>query len=883
MLRMRWREGESRTIPGGDPQGDSWEGNSFLRLVGHLLRRTGTTQSRLPLVWIGGTGSSAMLRALNRQEQLPRGKTEAGDLLDMLKELRVALANHSGGERLWFPRSTLAAWMMDRRLWEEIGDLDSDMRPAAIAARLRGRGRSAQDHQERLQPPEGFVLSALWLLFLYAVPAAFFRAAVSGRFPGIGRPFRWFLSQPYLARNNDSFLSFTERLIATARAGEHSDKIDKLQVHAFLEDLRVAYARRPWAMKGWRRTACPVVMIEGAAPGNPAHRFLELVHEVRRETTEKDPLLVVCAGDAQAPAALTAYLPPQNALPLRDVERTVQRLGPAAFLDYLPLDADGITDAAPTVDLLRIKVPAPPWPARSRTVAVGLSLALLAPLLGWTVGWLGGLDCLHRPFAGQVSVRGIGGNCIGYSDSASFTFNDQPGQKKLVRIQEKIFSHNEQVHDVWLRSGKRRPYVTLVYLGSLTGRPTRANEEAYAAEREELEGLAVAQYQGLQAAATDYTVPLVRIVVANAGFQMKHAATAVGMVEDLARRGGDAPVVGVVGLVESRTTTAAALARLHEAGLPVVAPTLSADDFAENSKLYLQLAAPNRDQSRMVAAYARNVLRVEEARVYYTVGQGSILEEDLYVSTLLNDLKDDLRSLLKAPPKEFASGTDLREVCGYQGMVFFAGRWSEFSSFLRELRKCDGNPPRHLVADDSVNRYIANTTLRKDAPSLPVTYVSKGALATCEALRARVRKGRDQAAHSLLQWIGTDGLLMPTRCQDGSGEPVGERVGLAYDSAMLLLDAVESLAVRVRPDDQPWEPERIDPVAVHTEVLRKHEIQPFSGAAGAVKFSAGGGEPVNKRITLLRVADISKPALPPVEVYRCGIGRVGERPGCGEP
>ncbi|MEV5428227.1 hypothetical protein [Streptomyces sp. NPDC052701] len=824
-----------------------------------------------------------MLRALNCQEKLPRGKTEAGDLLEMLKELRVALANHSGGERLWFPRSTLAAWMMDRRLWDEIDGLDADVRPAVIAARLRSRGRSAQgNRQERFQPPEGFVLTVLWLLLLYGVPAALFRAAVSGRFPGIGRPFKWFLRQPYLARNSGSFLAFTERLVATARAGEEPDKIDKLQVHAFLEDLRAAYARRPWSMKGWRRTAYPVVVIEGAAPGNPAHHFLRLVHEVRRETAQRDPLLVICAGDAQAPAVLTAYLPPQNALPLRDVERAVDRADPPAFLDYLPIDADGVTSAAQAADVLQIQVPPPPWPARSKTVATALCLVLLAPLLGWTVQRLGGLDCLHRPFAGQVSVRGIGGDCIGYSDSASFTFNDQPGQKKLIRIQEKIFSHNEQVHDVWLRSGKRRPYVTIVYLGSLTGRPTRADEEAYAAEREELEGLAVAQHQGLQAAATDYAVPLVRIVVANAGFQMRHAATAVGMVEDLARRGGDAPVVGVVGLVESRTTTAAALRRLHQAGLPVVAPTLSADGFAENSKLYLQLGAPNRDQSRMVAAYARNVLHVKKARVYYTVGQGSSREEDLYVDTLLNDLEDDLVDLLETPVTPFTSGTDLREVCGYQGMVFFAGRWSEFSSFLQALKKCDGNPPRHLVADDSVNRYVANTSLRHHAPGLPLTYVSKGALATCESLRRRVRQGTDQTAHSFLKWIGTDGVLTPPRCQGEGGEPVGERVGLAYDSAMLLLDAVETLTARVRPDGRPWEPERIDPVVVHTEVLRKNEIQPFSGAAGTVKFSAEGGEPVDKRITLLRIEDVSKPPLPSVEVYHCGVARIGERPGCGE-
>jgi hypothetical protein len=167
---------------------------------------------------------------------------------------------------------------------------------------------------------------------------------------------------------------------------------------------------------------------------------------------------------------------------------------------------------------------------------ISVAVVLCASLAAWGVGKSGGMGCLHRPFHGAVSVRQIDGECVGYSDDATFKFNDEPGQTALRNIQERIFAQNRQVDEDWGRSGRRRPYVTLVYLGTLTGRAVRANEEAYAAEREELEGLAVAQYDGLQEPGSAYGKPLLHVVIANAGFQMRHVGAATDMVADLARR-----------------------------------------------------------------------------------------------------------------------------------------------------------------------------------------------------------------------------------------------------------------------------------------------------------------------------------------------------------
>ncbi|MBN3931389.1 hypothetical protein IQ279_17425 [Streptomyces verrucosisporus] len=535
---------------------------------------------------------------------------------------------------------------------------------------------------------------------------------------------------------------------------------------------------------------------------------------MRYETEQWDPLLVVYARRRRPWDTATQGIP--ALVPVRPEEvgqggRAAWERGPGpggpaadgtAWL--LPVEISGTSAPDGGEDgggPLVIAPDAPRWYAH-RTFAAALCLALLVPLLGWSQQWLGGPDCLHRPFSGQVSVRSVGGECVGYSDSDAFRFNDQPGQEKLQRIQDKLFEQNREARENWESSGRRRPYVTIVHLGTLTGRNTNDDEEAYAAERQELEGLAVAQYQGIQQPATAADVPLMNVVVANAGNQ-----------------------------------------------------------------------------------------KARGTRVYYTVGERSSLQEDIYVSTLVEQLREKVGNLEYV--EDFESKGLRKEECGYRGMLFFAGRWSEFHDFLRALDTCE-EQPLLLVADDSVNRYMANPSLRRSAPAgLPLVFASKAPLATCEALRLRVEKDGDRRAAKFLQLVSTDAedrALEKPRCTgpdgDGPGEPVGERVGLAYDSAVLLLEAVESLTARVRPSDGPWNPRLIGPVAVHTEVLRRNLDRPFSGATGRIEFHRDGGEPVGRTISFLRVDDITDLDEPPREVFRCegtgggrrdGLRRTGRR------
>ena len=72
------------------------------------------------------------------------------------------------------------------------------------------------------------------------------------------------MRQQYLApRQSVTFLGFAERLTAGWRDGEQPAQVDKLLLHAFLEDLRQAYRRRPGG---------PVGLAAHRLPGAAARR-----------------------------------------------------------------------------------------------------------------------------------------------------------------------------------------------------------------------------------------------------------------------------------------------------------------------------------------------------------------------------------------------------------------------------------------------------------------------------------------------------------------------------------------------------------------------------------------------------------------------------------
>jgi hypothetical protein len=880
--------------PGRYP-GPGWT-DALLDLIADLVRRPRWTDSPLPLIWLADEKLAATVLDVLAQQlarpvrsRVPHCRLDdaaQGEIRQELDALCWMLSRPAfGGDRLQFKHYDLATWLMD----QDLSNRRPNDIPGELTHRLQKRHRPhRQDHSnsDDLELSAGSLPgqgSQLLSWVIRRVPHVFFRIAISGRVPGIGRRYRWFIRrQPNLAASRSiTFLDFAERLTVRRREDEPPGQIDKLLIHAFLEDLRRAYARPPWRLRGWRHTAYTTALIDNVVQGNTRHSLLRLINDVRNETGQWDPLLLICAGER------THNHPDIAAARLKDEHRSWDEAQPRTRRERARRNGDwiwriGIPGGTAveredrrdyTADFEPNKTPV----YARRTVVGAACLALVLLSTPFVNSWTGGSDCRHMPFDDNVSVREIDHQCIGYS-SNGFKFNDQPGQKKLVDIQERIFAQNRTARKIWEDGKKRRPYVTVVYLGTLTGRVTKSDEEAYVAEREELEGMAVAQYDAIDTAASQYGAPLLNIVIANGGFQMEHAGEAVAMIADLARR--DRTVLGVIGLVESRKNIEVALQKLNEAGLPAIAPTLSADGIYRNSNLYLQIAPPNRDEATLVGRYAQTMLHTSGVHIHYTAGEQAELEDDLYVETLLSDLKEEFGRRIKRDMK-FGPGVDLSNECGYSGMLFYAGRWSEFDSFLQDLAtSCGNNPPKHLVADDSVNRYIANPAILKGAPgNIPLTYVSKAALAACDQLR---RRSGEEAPGRFLRRIQAPNLLTPARCAPGSQEPVGERVGLAYDSTMMMLRAVRELGGRLRRDTgQKWNPDSITPVAIYTEILRQNREKPFPGVTGDITFDAHG-EPVHKPISLLEVKSIPKMA-PPIAVFQCGAVKGGDPPTCLRP
>jgi hypothetical protein len=884
----------------------------ILTLISQLVQRPVRTDHRLPLIWLSSRErGTQVLEALvarlrsPRRYLVPHARVEATPgrpARDIRALLRIFCAELSalrfGAERLRFRRYELVEFLMGLNL----SQLSTEDRSREIVRLLRERHRRrSQDIDRELNGIDfgSQYRLPIWLIWR-VLPKAFFRAAVSGKFPGFGSRYRWFMRQQYLAPlQSVNFLGFAERLTEGVREREDVDQIDKLLVHAFLEDLRRAYRRRPWPwlIEGRRRTAYPVVLIDNATENSAGHRLLQLINEVRNETGQSDPLLVVCSSDEvpQAPnqATVRGVVEPDSGI-RRNSDPVYRDAVYREWVETLPGSRRARVDTAwdlpisvtesaglePTFEPIGSR--RPPRFARRIVVAAVAVVPVLAGI-GW-VGWQygGGLDCRHWPFRGQVNIRSIGGECIGYSDSSYFRFNDEPsqknasGQEALLRSQDTIFAQNRTIRALWEDGKRRRPYITLVYLGIFTGRPTNPTEEAYSGEREELEGLAIAQKDSIVRPATD-KFPLLNIVIANGGHEMQYATEAVDMIGRLAA--DDPTVVGVIGWDESRDTTAKALRKLNMIGLPAIATALSADQIDRNSQLYLQISAPNKDQARMIGEYANKLLHVKNARIYWTIGGVSSIDKDLFVNTLVHDLNATLPGLgitidnhninnPRIDDELFDAAQFPGDACAYRGVAIFAGRWTEFSDFLEAL-KCPDGRSLNVIASDSVGRYMENSTLRKNAPAmLPVVYSSRSDLITCESFR----ETSDSSILRFFQLINETDIFRQY-CGRGNGL-IGQRMTAAYDAAELALDAVQHLDEDILRGDsqQEWNPRSIVPADVYLKILQRNRKTPFDGITGVISYKNAGddpGEPTGKRTSLLKVDDVPNISILPREIFHC--------------
>lgn len=768
----------------------------------------------------------------------------------MLADLATGLKR--GGAkygRIRFARFGLITWLMEqRRDVSQSPDADRWLRirlRAYQTERIQG-GKALLDEA----PLDGRLAVVRWLVTVALVVGLWLRR--SGR-PLIGGGYRWLVRrQPYLTpRDPGTFLGFAERLTGNEVGRQDPDQVARLLVHAFLEDLRRAFGPRrwPWRWRGPRRMSYLVVFLDGISRYNGGYQLLKLINDVRTETGQFDPLLVITASERVPPYARRASDDSGAGRAADDVYRDwrdrfvdASRAGaPTAW--YLPLDVE--PSPAPTVTLT---IAAPPWWSR-RGVPVVLGCLVAAAALFPVVQWRAG-HCDEWPYQ-QVAqtLRSLGGECVGISDgSRAF----QPGNTGLSAVERAIGAQNaEAAADHQAQPG--RPYAQLVYLGVLSSNAVPTDQ--LVAQREELEGVAALQRRQLDLSGT--TDPIIRVLLANAGTRLRYAQQVSSIIRAMSAR--DPSIIGVVGFNQSHRPIDTVIKQLNGVGLPMVAATLSADSIPGLSPLYFQVSPLNTREAAVAAAFTPALVpTARRALVLYPDDPA-----DLYATSLAADATrslrtrgypTDVRAFDPADPGGAGAST-----CGYRGLVFYAGRSDAFSGFLNGInQQCRDTAPT-ILADDDVSHYVADTAQRTRYPSIPFYYVSF-------AIGSSPCASGNGPSAEVYQTIRR---VFPFECRRGTRQDVARdgHALLAYDAAWSLTVAAQHVAGAGIP---------LSPGTVWQEL--SHIT--LDGESGRIAFGSGEQPhvPPDKAVAILRVEHSTVHETP----YVCGLlpGNTKPHPDC---
>jgi hypothetical protein len=406
-------------------------------------------------------------------------------LLPLLEVLRDQLAkDRFGSQRVrWFSHFNLVDDLTRLQVRAAEGRRKRD-----AELRLAWRGRRSDPEKERA----GAVAAASaaipgWAQIFVAIFVLWHRPLRYGLWSHRVWPFgsepRWLMRQRFMVPGHStSFIGFAERLTARRRDGESLYELKKLVVHAFLQDLRIVYGAGTLRLRRWRRTAYTLVLLDNITEENGGWELLRLINDVRNESTDHDPVLIVAAA-----ARLPAWLPGRTPQP-------VHRISPELddWIDRLPVRRQSLSDDArfiiigkPTLfdgqpsdrdesawsELGRIRPRPVPLSARRSVLLLALVVAVVATALtsgAWLSPRIAG-NCVPSPRSG-VAVEWFGfpdgrsGECVGYSDSSAQLFGDD---KRMLAAQRAVFELNEtaeKLHSV----APQRPVVSIVYFSELT-------------------------------------------------------------------------------------------------------------------------------------------------------------------------------------------------------------------------------------------------------------------------------------------------------------------------------------------------------------------------------------------------------------------------------
>lgn len=813
---------------------------------------------------LGSDNEGTELRALMTHEDVDVVR----DILRGLrKELALSVNAKEGKFHFWL--FGLADWLMD----QDLGD-DAQEYERALLRLLRRRDSTAALGDAVDTATRDLAGAGGWwrlLALLRWIPLAVFRGRVTGKVPLLSGPYRWFLRQPHLTPEETvGFLGFAERLTAREWRKENAEQLARFLTNAFLEDLRRAYRWAPWRWR-WYRTTYVTVLLDNITGVNGGYAVVQLINDVRNQVGRFDPLLVITASrvvppdagkrypgrpDYDAPNAYRGYQCWQNLL---SADRRARR----EIAWYLPLkipgvpspaDCKGIEQEIGPIDYYR--APRPPWWS-SRLLRLAVTLVVLAGVAiaysGYSRDHCGGWT---RWPGLNPSLVWIGSECVGITDGSYNIF--QPSDASLDQVNQVILHQNDQARHLH-QQYPQRPYISLAEVEAFSA-PSSSTTAAngLSAERESLEGAAVAQWRQLNN--TGNSDPIVRVLIVNAGNAMGQGTTVAKQLGHLAVR--DPSLVGVVGLDQSRQPTVDTITALSNAGLPIVASTLSADSLADNHPMYFQVSPNNYREAAVAAAFAKQQMVINpglaaSVRVYYSDDATDIysanLRDDMLATFAAKGFHAEAKAYLPSGTviTQFAHvprGDQLignadvagRDTCSYHGFVYFAGRGvPDFGDFLNGAAQCGSQAI--FIGDDDVARYVADAAAREQNLAFPFFFESF-ALEPTSSLRG-VEKDFYHDLRTLFSFEN-----QATLSHDAA---------LSYDAALTFITAVEYL--RERDEHLPVTPGTVwrEITAIHNSPPGSQVNNAIAGVSGQIDF---GGDidrhvPLDKPVAVLQVTN----------------------------
>jgi hypothetical protein len=679
---------------------------------------------------------------------------ELGRLVKLLDQATRGL-NDSRAGGYDFPRYDLVRWLMQQSFGDPKPRRRTQVRRALYRRAVGADRADAGGFWAKIQDR----LPLLWLIVSLTTIPIFFRIRHSGRVPLLGGPYRWLRGQQYVPRGDDSLFDLALRLTEDHWAEQDPERLAGLLVNAFLEDLRAGFGR--FVLVGRYRATHPILIVGPISRTNGGYLLVRMVATVRNDTQRFDPLLLVTAGRKVPPLAVEPDSSPTETLvewrERQEQESLRRRVG--AWLYIVPIEAprqatpprpqsprrfgrrpDPVPVAPepeePLEPLERVKGPI----MRTPLGGWGIILLTLVLLAGTYVGFgvlhdrrhCGGDGFTWLAFESRTpSVTKVGGDCVGITDGTNALLF--PSQS-FAPVRAKILEQNKRAAEL-SEQQPERPVATLVFMASADDRSLDAG--VFTAEREQLAGLAVAQAVQLNKPQQRYE-PILRVLIANAGPRFRHADRVAEQIGQLTAT--DPTVVAVVGMAESRRSTADMIRKLAGVGLPTIAATLTADSMVDVSRMYLQVSPQNRREAAVAVAHVRNLLAAGKDPFGRALDRRATIYKsddpnDTYSQNLAKDLQLELgaagvpvRVTSYSPSGEGLDGNRAgRDACDRRGIVFFTGRGQvDFEAFLGGVQdRCRANPP-YILAGDDVTKWVADRTTSGRNRSIAFQYLALG-------------------------------------------------------------------------------------------------------------------------------------------------------------